>query len=177
MTNATERLSLDDKLNLIKSRARLMGFRRHDLEDAVQEVTLAVLEFEYDKQKSNGATETTALTTVIDRRLKLLKRSQRRYAGLLDRAAQHLAVDHKGLDDGPMIDDRSGEELVESEEVTSALYGLDAETLQVAGLLMEGATQNAIAEYLGMGWQRVARLTGLIRARLEAAGLNPAVVE
>lgn len=36
MTNATERLSLDDKLNLIKSRARLMGFRRHDLEDAVR---------------------------------------------------------------------------------------------------------------------------------------------
>ena len=70
MTNATERLSLIEKLNLIKSRARLQGFRRHSLEDAVQEVALVVLEFEYDAEKSNGATETTALVTVIDRRLK-----------------------------------------------------------------------------------------------------------
>jgi hypothetical protein len=67
MTHEAQQLSLDDKLNLIKSRARLLGFRRHDLEDAVQEVMLAVLEFEYAPEKSNGATETTALTTVIDR--------------------------------------------------------------------------------------------------------------
>lgn len=177
MTSPTERMSLDEKLNLIKGRARLMGFRRHDLEDAVQEVMLAVLEFEYDEEKSNGATETTALTTVIDRRLKLLKRSQRRYAGLLDRATQRLVADHKGLDDGPIIDDHSGEELVASAEVATALDGLDAETLQVARMLMEGETQNAIAEQLGMGWQRVARLTGMVRERLEAAGLNPSDAE
>ena len=177
MTNAVERLTLDEKLSLIKSRARLMGFRGHDLEDAVQEVMLAVLEFQYDPEMPDGGTETTALTTVIDRRLKLLKRSQRRYAGLIDRATQQLAVDHKGLDDGPIIDDHSAENLVESAEVASALDGLDAETLQVAVLLMEGETQNAIADQLGMGWQRVARLTGLIRERLEAAGLNPTITE
>ena len=78
MTNAVEQLTLNEKLNLIKTRARLMGFRRHDLEDAVQEVMLEVLEFKYEPEKSNGATETTALTTVIDRKLVSLTRVNRR---------------------------------------------------------------------------------------------------
>ena len=41
MTNNAERLTLEEKLDLVKSRARIMGFRRHDLEDAVQEVMLS----------------------------------------------------------------------------------------------------------------------------------------
>ena len=86
MTHNAERLSLEEKLDLVKSRARIMGFRRHDLEDAVQEVMLSVLEFQYDPEQPNGGTETTALITVIDRRLLILKRAKRRYAGLVDRA-------------------------------------------------------------------------------------------
>ena len=56
--------------------------------------------------------------------------------------------------------------------MTAALDGLDTETMHVARLLMEGQTQNAIAEELGMGWQRVARLTGIIRERLEESGIS-----
>ncbi|MEZ5950066.1 MAG: hypothetical protein R3C12_12825 [Planctomycetaceae bacterium] len=105
MTNNAERLTLEEKLNLVKSRARIMGFRRHDLEDAVQEVMLSVLEFQYDPEQPNGGTETTALTTVIDRRLSLLNRAKRRYAGLVDRASKNLAVECQGYEDGPFVDD------------------------------------------------------------------------
>ena len=31
MTNHAEQLTLKEKLDLVKSRARIMGFRRHDL--------------------------------------------------------------------------------------------------------------------------------------------------
>lgn len=177
MTNATERLTLDDKLNLIKSRARHMGFRRHDLEDAVQEVMLAVLEFEYEPGKPNGGSESTALTTIIDRKLLDLKRSKRRYAGLIERATDRLAVEYRGCEDGPFEEDRSGEGRIVTGEVSTALAGLDAETLQIAQLLMEGMSTKAIAEQLGTSWHRADRLVSTIRERLEDAGLNPSITE
>lgn len=172
MTNNAERLTLEEKLALVKSRAHIMGFRRHDLEDAVQEVMLPVLEFEYDPEKPDGGTETTTLTTVIDRRLLLLKRAKRRYASLLDRATENLAADHQGFEDGPCIEDYSAEHRITSEEVASIIEAMDDEMQQVCRLLMDGQTTNAIAEQLGMGWQRVVRLVSLIRERLEAAGFT-----
>lgn len=177
MTNAVERLTLDDKLNLIKSRARLMGFRRHDLEDAVQEVMLTVLEFEYDVEKSNGATETTALTTVIDRRLNLLRRSQRRYAGLIERATDRLAVEYQGCEDGPFELDRTGEERVASAELEDVIATMDDEMQQVCRLMMQGMLTRGISRRLKMGWNRVDELISTIRERLEAAGLNPSITE
>lgn len=121
MTNNAERLTLEEKLDLVKSRARIMGFRRHDLEDAVQEVMLSVLEFEYDVEKSNGATETTALTTVIDRKLISLKRVNRRRAKILERATDELALASQGYDDGPRIEDHTAEERIVSEELESLI--------------------------------------------------------
>ena len=177
MTNAIECLTLNDKLSLIKSRARLRGFRQHDLEDAVQEVMLVVLEFEYEPGKPNGGSESTALTTIIDHKLIDLKRAKRCYARMIDQATDRLSAEYQGCEDGPFEVDRSGEERVAGAEVEIVLVGLDAESQQVARLLMDGLTQNAIAEQLGMGWQRVARLMAAIRERLEVAGLNPSVVE
>lgn len=177
MTNEAQRLSLDEKLNLIKSRAHLLGFRRHDLEDAVQEVMLAVLEFEFEPEKSNGATESTALTTVIDRRLKSLKRASRRYSGLIERAGHHLAAEHQACDDGPCQLERTGEDRVLSGEVEAAIGEMDAEMQRVCRLLMEGLATKAIAEELRMGWHRANRLVTAIRERLEAAGFNPTDAE
>jgi DNA-directed RNA polymerase specialized sigma24 family protein len=179
MTHAAEQLTLtlDDKLNLIKSRARLLGFRRHDLEDAVQEVAMIVLEFEYDAEKSNGATETTALITVIDRRLQLLKRSKRRYADLLDRATQHLAADHQGMDDGPCSESSSVEEQFVNAEIEGIISAMDEDAQQVCRLLMQGLPPNTIADQLGMGWQRVVRLVSVIQERLEEAGFSSADAE
>lgn len=177
MTNTTERLTLNEKLNLIKSRARLQGFRRHDLDDAVQEVIMAALEFEYDPDKPNGGTETTALTTVIDRRLKLLKRTNRRYAGLIERATDRLAADNQGCYDGPCVNDQSGEDRIASAEVEAVIARMEEEMQQVCRLLMAGMLTRGIAKQLKMGWYRADELVAAIRERFEAAGLNPLVVE
>ena len=61
-------------------RAKRLGIRRHDLEDAQQEIVLDVLDFRFDAAKSNGACERTALTSLIDRRLMTMLRAKRRYA-------------------------------------------------------------------------------------------------
>lgn len=177
MTNAVEQLTLNEKLNLIKTRARLLGFRRHDLEDAVQEVMLTVLEFVYDFEKSNGATEATALTTVIDRKLIDLKRTKRCYAGLLDRATEQLASDHQGYFDGPCVNDQSGEKRIVSAEVEAVIAKMGDEMQQVCRLLMDGMQTRGIARRLKMGWNRADELVTAIRERFEEAGLNPIEVE
>ncbi len=177
MTNNAERLTLKEKLDLVKSRARIMGFRRHDLEDAVQEVMLSVLEFVYDPEQPNGGTETTALITVIDRKLVSLKRVERRHSKIAQWATDELAAKCQGFEDGPFVEDDSALNRLTSEEVASIIATMDDDMQQVCRLLMDGQTENAIAEQLGMGWQRVARLVTLIRERLEAAGFTAADAE
>ncbi len=177
MTNNAERLTLEEKLNLVKSRARIMGFRRHDLEDAVQEVMLSVLEFQYDPEQPNGGTETTALTTVIDRRLSLLNRAKRRYAGLVDRASKNLAVECQGYEDGPFVDDDQAVQRLVSDEVETVIFSMDDEMQQVVRLLMDGLSTKAVAEQLDMSWHRADRIVTAIREHLEAVGFTAADAE
>jgi hypothetical protein len=63
------------KIELIASRAKRLGIRRHDLEDAQREIVLDILSFRFDEAKANGACERTALTSLIDRRLMTFARS------------------------------------------------------------------------------------------------------
>jgi RNA polymerase sigma factor (sigma-70 family) len=177
MSNNAERLTLVEKLALVQSRARIMGFRRHDLEDAVQEVMLSVLEFQYDPEQPNGGTETTALTTVIDRQLVSLKRVRRRHTKIAQWATDELAARCQGFKDGPCIEDDSAAQRLASEGVASIIATMDDDMQQVCRLLMDGRSENAIAEQLGMGWQRVARLVSRIRERLETAGYTAADAE
>ncbi len=177
MTNNAERLTLEEKLDLVKSRARIMGFRRHDLEDAVQEVMLSVLEFQYDPEQPNGGTETTALITVIDRRLISLKRVNRRHARIVERATDELAYASQGYDDGPRIEDHTAEERIVSEELESLISDMDEEMQQVCRMLMAGRRTRSIARRLKMGWRRADELVTAIRERLEAAGFAAADAE
>lgn len=172
MTNNAERLTLEEKLDLVKCRARIMGFRRHDLEDAVQEVMLSVLEFEYDPEQPDGGAETTALTTVIDRKLVSLKRVNRRHARIAQWATDELAAKCQGLEDGPSSEDDRANHCLTKEEVACIIAKMDDDMQQVCQLLMDGQTTNAIAAQLGMGWERVVRLVSLIRERFAAAGFN-----
>lgn len=66
------------KVDLIIKRAKRKGFRDHEIEDAQQEVILDVIAFQYDASKSNGATEETALTSLIDRQLTFIQRRMAR---------------------------------------------------------------------------------------------------
>src|SRR5690606_35105821 len=68
------------KVDLILARAKRVGFRRHDLEDAQQQIVPVVLRFAFEPERSNGASEATALVALIDHQLITMRRARDRYA-------------------------------------------------------------------------------------------------
>ena len=64
-----------------------MGFRRQDLDDVQQQVSIALLQFNFDEARSNGASERT--TTTIHKRIQFA------------RQFMHAAVDWKIIDENP----------------------------------------------------------------------------
>jgi len=67
------------KLELIRARAFRRGLRDGELDDALQEIAIEVMSFRFQPERSNGASEATAVMAVIDRRLSMIRRRQRRY--------------------------------------------------------------------------------------------------
>ena len=171
MENNNEKLSLEEKLELIRIRARRLGFCRHDLEDAIQEIAITILDFEYDPENEHGASESTALTTVIDNRLISLIRSQRSFTDLLSRVTDELVADYSGYEDGP-CETQSLESSMLQIDLGTVMETMDEEMQQVCQRLMAGESIKAIAKTFGYGWHRVDRIVAQIRERLEAAGLN-----
>lgn len=82
----------DWHLELIATRGRRAGFRGADLDDAVQEAAIAVMAFEFDESRCNGATLETALTSVIDRSLWALRRKRSRYQRRMERVIEQHTV-------------------------------------------------------------------------------------
>ena len=78
MKNSYGLLAEEWKVDLIVARAKQKGFRNGELEDVQQDIIQAVVDFEYDPKRSNGATESTALTALIDRQLMFIKRGRAR---------------------------------------------------------------------------------------------------
>ena len=159
-------LTIEEKLNLIRCRAVRFGLTRHDLEDAVQEIALYLLEFVPDPEKTNGASESTILTGAIDLRLKQWQRTNQRYQNMVERCGAMLP---------------SGDELVTDSGVDASDAALDIAALvsdlsefeqQVAQLLSEGHAPYSIADELGVGRRAVKAAIEVIRERLSEAGLG-----
>lgn len=161
-----ERLDYDGvvepwKVELIVSRAKRLGFRRHDLEDVQQELILDVMSFRYDRAKSNGATETTALTALIDNRLKKLIRSEARYRAHLEQFMKDSErANEPARDDRPAVD------------VWNAVQALTPRERTVCHALARGRSKHAVARMLGCGWHTVDRLVRRIREHFRELGLE-----
>lgn len=161
-----QELTIEEKLHLIRSRAVRFGIKRHDLEDAVQDVIIDLLEFTPDPDKTNGATESTVLIAVIDRRLMEWLRTQKRYQDMLGRCGTMLP---------------SGDELACESRVAASDAAIDVASLlaelpefkrQVGQMLSEGRSAYSIAEELGVGRRAVNSAIAVIRERFTSAGLG-----
>ena len=161
-----QELTIEQKLELIRSRAVRFGIKRHDLEDAVQDVIIDLLEFTPDPDKTNGATESTVLIAVIDRRLMEWLRTQKRYQRMLERCGSMLA---------------SGDELAYDSSVEASDVAIDVESVladlpeferQVGKMLSEGRSAYSIADELGIGRRAVNSAIDVIRERFTSAGLR-----
>ena len=149
------------KLNLIISRAKRLGLRGEDIQDIQQELVLDVMQFRYDRAKSNGATEATALTALIDNYLKKLLRSDARYRGHLD---QFSRQEKRSYD--PVPDEQ------QAIDVQDAIGALSEQERMVCHALDQGQSKSQIARTLGCGWHTVDRLIHRIRRHLEKFGLD-----
>ncbi len=150
------------KLDLILARARRLGFRRHDLEDVQQELVVTVLRFSFDPAKSNGATELTVLTAVIDNKLLAIRRAKLRYA---KRFAE------LGDEELTLEDSFSTESLEQAADVQRAVVSLPPPGQGICSALAEGRSVNDIARSEGTSWHTVRRQIDGIRRRFERVGL------
>jgi DNA-binding NarL/FixJ family response regulator len=147
------------KVDLICTRARLMGFRAHELPDAMQEAAMEVLAFHYDPDHANGATERTALTTVIDNRLRKMKRAATRYNAHLERMGNEATEFSRDEVDPRAMD------------VASALAALTQREQAVCQGLADGLSKTQIARQLGCGWHTVERIVSRLRGQFRETGL------
>lgn len=166
MDTKPKSLTIEEKLELVRSRAVRFGLKRHDLEDAVQDVILDLLEFTPDPDKANGASESTILVTVIDRRLIKWLRAQKRYQDTLERCGAMLPAGEE-----PMASDNT-EAQDAAIDVTALLADLPEFEQQVGRLLSDGDSAYSIARELGVGRRAVETAMAVIRERLAKAGFG-----
>lgn len=83
------------KVKLAISRAKKLGFKRHDLEDVVQEMVLLALGFVYERSRSNGLSEEQAMSGLFDRRLMDLRKKRTRQASRIEDVPPDERPDYK----------------------------------------------------------------------------------
>ena len=152
------------KVRLICRRARRMGFRKCELDDVQQQVVLALLDFRFDDAKSNGASEVTALTSVIDRQLAMIRRSETRIQQRLETAA-------KTCDECYEM-----HEMVLAMDVATAIESLPELDQQICRELSLGNSVNQLAKTLGIGWHAARTHIEAIRRHFEQVGLSQSLL-
>jgi RNA polymerase sigma factor (sigma-70 family) len=142
------------KVLLIRARARRLKFRGQDLDEAVQEVALALIDFRFDSAHPSQASEQTAIITITDRRLISLRRKQMSYQ-------RHVLPDESpyGEDCEPVREPalllRSN---IDLSDVDDAVRALPDNMRAVAELLMDGRSLHQVAQQLCMSWNRARRI-------------------
>lgn len=157
------------KVKLIVTRARRMGFRADEIEDAQQEIVLDVMAFRFDAGRSNGAAEPTALTALIDNRLRSIRRARRRYEKQLERLKADLGVD-EARDRRPQPEEDQRHLLVV--DVRSAVARLAGRQRAICDALAAGDSLRDAAAKARCCRDTTARVAAELRRQFRNAGLS-----
>jgi hypothetical protein len=171
MRNDYGQLVEEWKVDLILDRARRKGFRSHELEDVQQDVIQAVMDFRFEPEKSNGATENTALTALIDKQLTFVQRGRARHHKHHERFRELM-----GVRDGQPIQDI----MVDSQEravslmldLREAVARLTPQEQDICAALFRGENRFNIAKALGVSRYELDRIIERIREQFQARGLD-----
>ncbi len=150
------------KSDLITARARRFGLRGHDLAEAQQVIALHIGRFTFDPARSNGASETTALTALIDRQLKSLHRARSRYTHRVGARISRALL--------ASVSYEERHELIL--DVQNALNRLTPDEQSVCRGLAHGNSIARIAHDLTFSWHKVRRIIAHVRARFATLGLD-----
>lgn len=163
------------KLRLILDRARRKGIRPEDIADAQQEIVPQILAFRYDDAKSNGASESTALTSLIDRRLAFFQRRQARLRRKQRRYRYSDSDEGELLDDVPVPSETETVSL--AIDVREAVAGLTPHEQLICCALAQRQSCAKIAARLGISRYKVRRHVEAIRERFTDRGVDGWVME
>jgi hypothetical protein len=159
------------KVELIRRRARACGFRRHELDDVLQDVVPVIRSFRYDAAHPSQASEQTALCAVVDGQLWSLRRKHARYR-------KHVTAFREGqrpLDGREKSVARSAAAFPTDDrtvDVAALLAALPSDERRVCEMLAQGASIAQVARRLGWGWHRVRRVIEGIRSHPHARHLE-----
>jgi ATP/maltotriose-dependent transcriptional regulator MalT len=151
----------------IASRARRMGFRGHDIEDIQQQILMVLMDFQFDPEKSNGASNRTAITAVIDRQLRCIRRSRSRYENRIT-GSENIRSE--------VIDTSFGTNAARhvsmSEDLAIARSHLSPRAQQICDALADGQSINEIAHQMQLSWHTIRKHVEAIRECFAALGLG-----
>ncbi len=146
------------KVALIVKRAERCGFKKYEIPDALQEVVAVVVAFKYDSNHVNGASERTALTTVIDHKLRKMKRSERCYRHHVDRSGQAVSPFSRNEVDTDAMD------------IARIMADLTVQEQAICHSLIEGRSIAEIARMQRCSWHTVKKTIDRLRDIFTAQG-------
>ena len=158
------------KARLAISRIKAMGFPKRDWADLMQDLAVVILEFDYDPDHANGATEQTALYAVINRHLLFLMRGRCRNRQRFERYLRNLGIHEDGTYVGP--DPCCEIDFALGMDVERALPGLSEFDRAVAHGLAAGMSKAALARKLGCEWNTIHKAMRRIREHFEEMGID-----
>ncbi len=132
------------------------------MDDAVQTVALELLEFEFEPAKSNGATERTALISLIDRRLSMILRAESRYRRRIDELESQRRPEHEWENPPSLL----------HLDVQEAVAQLPTQEQAICEGLAQGDSLREIARRLGCSWHAVAQSVSRIRRHFQRLNLQ-----
>ncbi len=162
------------KLDLIRERAKHYRLQPADVDDAIQEIAIELLDFEWTFDPENPATEKTALTVVIDNKLKTLRTSEQRFQNRMERVRQSKRSPQRStLDSNGSIQEPSyRESLSRTNDIRTAMAALDLPEREICELLSEGHSVAEIARRLGCSQTSVRTHMATVRERFQELGVN-----
>jgi DNA-directed RNA polymerase specialized sigma24 family protein len=158
------------KMRLAVSRIKALGFPKADWPDIMQDLAVVILEFEYDPNHDNGASEQTALYAVINRHLLSLMRRRYRNRRGFDRYLRRLGIHEDGTYVGP--DPCVEVNFALGMDVERALSSLSEFDRAVAHGLTESLSKAAMSRRLGCQWNTIHKAMRRIREHFEELGID-----
>ena len=155
------------KVDIVRDRARLRRFGDEEINDAMQDVVPALLAFRYDPERSNGASERTAVTALVDRRLSFIQRGHARRIKRQERYAPLLEKDGCTSAAMPNIAGPAALRM----DVQDAVSRLTPREQAVCAALARGETCSAIARELAVSRRHLNGMIRHIRGQFRNVGL------
>ena len=155
----------DWKFDLMVARARRMGFRGDDLEDALQNLAMEVIAFRYDPERARGRKESTVLTELFDFRLRDMRRKQQR-----DTKRDDLVAKEQRRND---TDFAAAERISSKAEISILSETLAPFDQKVLEQLLDGKSISDIAAKLDCRWHTARDSVKRIEEKLRQKGLIP----